>query len=248
MPPGLPSISAVGSALQFGSESLAWFAGTLVQNHEIQLHPPAANIATPLNKLANERLIFGRCHTCTSTIGKSPEMPCGHSPGCPRRFAATASGLRSCAFVKTTDAARSIEQDNVIRCQRHLAQLILTPVPGAIERSVDGLRIAESFGYLYRGLPSFGRSGHERDSHDASRLETHAPSQAENGIQHRTAGLRQKSPGVQSRGAGRSTAAPEKAHTIRLVLDCFARRNVWCADVNRPDRVLVRTPWPPADQ
>ena len=45
---------AGGSALQFGSELLAGFAGTLVQNHEVQFHAPAAGISTPLNKLANE--------------------------------------------------------------------------------------------------------------------------------------------------------------------------------------------------
>ena len=59
MPPGLPIDLGVGSALQFTSQPLASFARPCVQDHQVQLDPPAADIATPLKKLANERLIFG---------------------------------------------------------------------------------------------------------------------------------------------------------------------------------------------
>ena len=93
MPPGLPSDSPAAPACSSARSRWAASPPPLVQDHQVQLQAPAAGMSTPPDKLRTTGSSSSPdAATRTSTMGRSPEMPWGHRPGCPRRLAATASG------------------------------------------------------------------------------------------------------------------------------------------------------------
>ena len=155
----------------------------------------------------------------TSTIGRSPEMPCAQSAGGARRVALEHARRRAQRRVGVQDpVGQALEQVGLVRPDAEVVELDLRPGPGQRRRALEHRGIAILLGER-EGLVARRRDqGREDDAGAGRRRQAHPPPQAEDRIEHRAGRVRQR-PAVDHRHRRSDpAAATEKPHPVGLVL------------------------------
>ncbi len=119
---------------------------------------------------------------------------------------------------------------------------------GPGKRSVNGLKTQKLFGQCVCRLPGVCRAGDERDAGLGSRVQADSPPQAKNGVQHGPGSPGQASSGVHGGRVGGRAAAAQEPDSVGLVLQHAPPQPLGHRYVDRPERLLVCSPWPSAGQ
>ena len=177
----------------------------------------------------------------TRTIGRSPEMPCGHRPGAPRSFRASRLGRRPQRRIRVEDpVGEALEEVRLVGLDPEVVELDLGLRPGEGRGALEGGRLAVLVGEV-EDLARATRRRRWRRSRAPWRpgASVHPAAEAEDRVEHGADRVRQRAPVDHRDGRPDRPAAAEEAGAIRLVLDDAAGLSLDRRDVGGPDRPLV---------
>ena len=228
--------------LQRGLELLRVGVRPLVQNDQIDCQPLQAPVLVRAEKLPDDAPILRLVDADQDDreVAGNPVGPQGRGPG---RILPQHHRRRPKRRVRVENPARKIlEQAGLVHANPEMVELDLRPCPGERDRPLERRGVA----ILVRQRDGgFARRADERGEDEAcalSRHETDSPSEAEDGIEHRTCRVRQRPP-VDDRHRRTNPAAPaEEPPAIGLVLSPSAGLAFDDDDVGRPDRRVRRRP------